>query len=373
MLPGAWMRAVTAALLGCALLLCTTSAEALSLSWSAPSECLTSAQLRARIDALLASHDLAQPDVAVSGRVERNPNGEFALTLEVRSQDAQRARTLRDRDCLALSEAAAWLVVLAGEAAEPAQAAGVSTATGKRSNGHSAAADTRTSGSANGEQTETKTEPAAEPTQEAERKAEAPASVEETRPESTTAPATKFESHLVRDAIERLGARWYRVALLGGVWQASMPSAQLAVGGRLGVARGPLYGELRGFTTLARTHTLDDAGTVRVATHGLALAGCGQWGERLRWGPCARLSGMLSIGTVSGITAPERAEVLWLVSELALLAGLKLAGPFEVLLDGSVGLPLTSRPRFYVDGYGDVSRASVLSAQASLSLGVRWP
>jgi len=198
-------------------------------------------------------------------------------------------------------------------------------------------------------------------------------------PGPTPQPLVAAEAGAEPTSSRRLagGRRWGRAGVLVGVWSGRLPAPQLDSGVRVGLARGALYGELRADWMLARSDEVswDSQSEVRIRSLALGVAGCaaaGAWGDRVRVGPCVRLSLLRSTGSVTQITSPHKEGAFWLASTLSALLGVRLWGLLELSLEAGAGLPLTARPQFSVAGRGDAKVAKVVSLHAVLGLGVRW-
>jgi len=179
------------------------------------------------------------------------------------------------------------------------------------------------------------------------------------------------------DAADLEPARWWaRASLLVGAANLGLPNSQLDTGLRLGVARGAGYGELRADGLWPRTEQVDGGGDgrVRIRSSSLGMAGCAAWGGgRVRAGPCARVSLIRSVGEVSRITARRGDQaLLWCTATLSALLGVRVYEMLELSMEAGVGLPLSARPRFTVEGRGTAQTARLWSMQAVLGLGLRW-
>lgn len=410
-------------------------ARALELSWSAPSECSSVAAQRARIVQLLARQGLGSSALRVTGTVTRE-QGHYRLALRIATPSHEAVRAVQLSDCAAVDQAALAFIEMAVEPAlagsTPARAGAPTVAEGggrpavaegsgrpasrKRGAGVTGArrpalgkravqrsAETPTPPPSDAEVALAETSPPSEgrepdaaapsvPAVAPSSKAEAatvrgptepPAARSQSTPRADPPAAREAE---VRPTIPKVTSsfaapgsarRWGRVAAQVGLWSGGLPLPQVDTGARAGLGRGALYGELRADWMLPRTERLDwDAmGTVRMRSFAIGLAGCGAfgaWADRVRVGPCARLSVLRTAGAVKQITEPRDVQVVWLVSALSALLGVRVFGPLEVSVEAGAGLPLTERPRFLVSGRGTAQEARLFSLHATLGIGLRW-
>jgi hypothetical protein len=406
---GLWWQWIAALALGLATSLHPSAVRALELRWSAPPECSSSAAQKARIEQLLARAGLLDMALVVHGTVTRD-HRRYRLSLRIATPSHEAVRAVPLADCAAVDQATVALIAMA---VDPA-AGGTATSTtrqarrpaaGKRAEpraGESAAAHAAREPPSAEPPPAVREEPAPSPdvpapvaasaaavsapdpprqAQEAAR-AEAPATA---RPRAEPPPGPTPQARVAAGAsakppsARRLagGRRWGRAGVLVGVWSGGLPAPQLDSGLRVGLARGALYGELRADWMLARSDEVswDSESKVRIRSLALGVAGCaaaGAWGDRVRVGPCARLSLLRSTGSVTQITSPNEQSVFWLASTLSALLGVRLWGLLELALEAGAGLPLTARPQFSVAGRGDARVARVVSLHAVLGLGVRW-
>jgi hypothetical protein len=133
---------------------------------------------------------------------------------------------------------------------------------------------------------------------------------------------------------------------------------------------GPLYLELRGAHMFSGAQRVA-IGLLHVDSQQLGLAGCWQWGERLRGGPCVTLSGVHTHASIEGTTDPRDDAVLWALAGAAVNLSWILYAPLELHAEAGLELPIGGRPQFEVRGAGPVERASVLAGYGQLGVGVR--
>jgi len=435
---GLWWQWIAALASGLATLLAVSPVRALELSWSAPAECSSGADQRARVERLLTREGLAGSALKVDGTVTRD-NERYRLSLRIVTSAHEAVRTVQLADCAAVDQATLALIAMA---LDPALRAAGGAASPRAADKHSrrAAVDAAPTGKARRRSAGKRTEPpaqasladagtarfdepapapatheqapaepsaahderTAEPTVESRPDAGVPAeppASERDRARPAPEPPARAGTTALGSAAgaevggaEQIGAarpttarwlsrarRWGRAGVLVGVWSAGLPAPQLDTGLRVGLARGALYGELRADWMVARSEQVDWGGEekVRIRSFALGVAGCaaaGAWGERVRVGPCARLSLLRSDGSVTQITVPGEDRVFWLAATLSALLGVRLWSLLELSLEAGAGLPLTARPRFSVQGPGGgtAKTAELVSLHAVLGLGVRW-
>jgi hypothetical protein len=172
----------------------------------------------------------------------------------------------------------------------------------------------------------------------------------------------------------RGGARWRprygRVGLLAGAAFGTAARAQAELGGSGGLGLNWLYSELELSVLLPRQEELAAGAQVRSWSLRLGLRECVLWGTQLRWGPCATLDGVRTVGHAEGLSTDQRDQALfWAVAGLALRVAWILPNRLELALAGGVGLPISPRPRFTVEGVGEVAPVSVWPSYVRIGFG----
>lgn len=94
------------------ILVLATPAPGLQLDWQAPAGCPDQAGVRGRVAAMLAAGAVEGSDLAATGRVSAAGEG-WQLELELVRAGGRERRTLGDRDCAALADAAALMIAVA--------------------------------------------------------------------------------------------------------------------------------------------------------------------------------------------------------------------------------------------------------------------
>ena len=87
-------------------------ADGLRVDWQAPADCPDAAALRGRVVAMIGEAAVAGADVQASARV-RADAGRWTLDLELQGAGGQDRRTLVDRECEAVTDAAALVIAVA--------------------------------------------------------------------------------------------------------------------------------------------------------------------------------------------------------------------------------------------------------------------
>ncbi|MEY4509851.1 MAG: hypothetical protein RLZZ450_1973, partial [Pseudomonadota bacterium] len=165
--------------------------------------------------------------------------------------------------------------------------------------------------------------------------------------------------------------RWWRAGVFGGLWSAGLPAPQLSVGARLGFGISALYAELRAAAELARGRRLSDATEARFATQDLGLALCAQWGHRVLGGPCVTAAVLRTTGGSRAVPDAREQVLPWSAAGVAVALGWRVLGGLEIMVETGVQLPLSARPRFTVEGVGEVAVAAPANVYARLGLGFR--
>lgn len=362
------------------------AAQVATLDWSAPRGCPDAAYVSQR---LATTHgEAARNDLRVRARIqrslarlrgERGGRGTYVLRLVLRARDFYAERRLEASSCASVTDAAIWLINVALAPGERARtddpetvAAAEPPGTDPDAPASPAARASDLSGSREPTGESLSSSAAARDTQQRAATETAQASASAAAPvEAPTAPRT----YPARRAPWRVDwaalPRWWRAGVFGGVWSAGLPAPQVSVGARLGFGISALYAELRAAAELSRGRRLADATVARFATQDVGLAVCAQWGNQLRVGPCATAAVLRT--TAGSRSAPEASERVlpWSAAGVALALGFRARRGVEVMLETGVQLPLSARPRFTVEGVGEVAVAAPVNVYARLGLGFR--
>jgi len=86
-------------------------APGLSFDWQAPAGCPDQASVRGRVAGMLGAGAVEGSDLTATGRVSASGEG-WRLELELVRAAGRERRTLADRDCAALADAAALMIAV---------------------------------------------------------------------------------------------------------------------------------------------------------------------------------------------------------------------------------------------------------------------
>lgn len=314
----------------CLALCAGAGAQAFSLSWQAPAECATQAELRARL-AQLGELD----GLSVAGSVQRQ-SGLYVLELEIASAADRSSRSLRARSCETLEQSVIWLVELA-----------------------------RTPGRA-------PPSPAPEPPSSAQAPARAPAppvtpaapsSSETRRDGAPSLPAASLPSSapLSASAGLALGAASYGFGAL---------APTLALSGAL--ASASASGELQLAAAFHPDLQLARGASIAVRTWSIGVTACKEWGERALLSlPCVMGLGMLSSASAQGLASAQPRSQVWAALGASARAHWWWTDALRLSLDVGVLVPISARPSFEVSDRA--AQAGQVLAYAQLRAGLRIP
>jgi hypothetical protein len=354
-----------------------SAAQVAALDWSAPRGCPDSTYVAQRLAAT--QGETERRELRVRARIQRVGRSAYLLRLTLRADDLHAERRLQATSCKSVTDAAIWLVAVALSPDLQAHAGTVATmdaapppATPRDESGSrvSENGDASASRAPSAERPSTLS-PTAQGTGTTEPVAAAPAA-------ATPAPTPRAApplSYPARRAPWRLDwaalPRWWRAGVFSGVWSAGLPAPQLSLGARLGLGISALYAELRGAAELARGRRLADATEARFATQHVGLAVCAQWGGDVRVGPCATAAVLRTAAGSRNVPDANDRVLPWSAAGVALALGWRAPGGVEVMLETGVQLPLSARPRFTVEGVGEVAVAAPVNVYARVGLGFR--
>lgn len=91
---------------------------------------------------------------------------------------------------------------------------------------------------------------------------------------------------------------------------------------------------------------------------------------RIRFGPCAALSGWIAHARADGLVGGGRERHLWGSAGLSLMGRLALAARIELALEAGAQFPLSERPAFEVRGLGTIGEVRLVVAQVRLGLAI---
>jgi hypothetical protein len=311
----------------------------LDLAWQAPSACPDAAAMQARVGRMLAGSVARADAIHADGRIEQHGDRwRLSLALDVGGHHA--TRQLEDSDCASLSETAAWLVSVA---IDP----NVAAPEGLESGVPEAAP------------------PQSEPTGE---DATAPQ-----QPSAQTPPAMPEQASESSAAALPLRLR-VRLGLFGGGLAAGFAGLAASAGAEAGVELGWFSAALFGAHHFERSHDLDAPGTsVDFSSLELGLVACAEWGDTLRAGPCLVVSGLRTAASTEGVAQGRDDSFVWGTAGASLAARYRFWDPLELWLDAGLWLPISSRPRFFVESLGTAGEAAAYGGRFRLGIAWRLP
>jgi hypothetical protein len=324
-------------------------AQELALTWIAPAECPQAADVHAMLGRLLAERDAAVDAIEAAARIERVRGHHFRLKLRLHVGAHRAERSLEANSCQDLARTAAWLIAVAIDptvhAAEHAQDA--VPAAEAESASEQAPAGSRPAG-------------------------EEPSSVGPPRDAVSSSGRESGQNPAPGrpPARARLRPLQGRIGLLAGASFGTAEGVQAELGSAGGLGAGWLYSELELSVLLPRRQELGGGGVVRSWSLRFGLRECALWGTRLRWGPCATLDVLRTVGHAEGLSTNQPDQALfWAVAGLALRVAWILAGSLELGLAGGLGVAISPRPGFSVEGVGEVAPVSAWPSYVRIGFG----
>jgi hypothetical protein len=336
------------------------AAPSAPIIWSAPANCADQGEVERRVAAIIA-RPRWPADLRASGRVAARRGG-FKLDLTIDLAGRHAARALTSPSCETLALTAAWLIAVSMDPnlALSAPAAAAENAPAEEQAqpaATSAAAGSERAGAASGAEAEPSKEQPAAPSTSAARPARTP---------------NAAESAVVPRATKPNGQRalWGRAGAFTGLWSAGLPGPQVSLGARAGLGFGLGYLELRGAHAFARARR-GPLGSVQVDNQELGIAGCAQWGDHLRGGPCLTLSALRTHARMDGARSGGDDVIFWANAGAGANLAYVVHAPLELHAEAGLSLPISARPRFLLRTGGELERASFLAGYAVLSVCVR--
>jgi hypothetical protein len=344
-----------------------------SVRWLAPAECPQAGDFNAALHEQLKAESRRQLVTSIDGQIKHATKHGYSLSLSVATQGQTARRVLSAETCTELLEAAVWLVVLAlGPAAEPppsaretdaqhAKAPATPTAHGQReaagegppSSGDehdtpaaSSAAAALTVPAKAAQQSASANEQAAHATESAQRGATGDDSPRDRAPSALHA----------------------RVAGVFGIAAGAGADVQGTLGVRADLSFGILHTQVSFTGLLPATESVMGGGHSEVWSLALGLSECALWGQRVHAGPCLGVEGLRTAAHSQDFGGDVKQSVLWASVDLGLQLLWPLTKSLELNFSGSIGIPITPRPRFTVAGVGVVASAEPWSQQAQLGL-----
>jgi hypothetical protein len=166
----------------------------------------------------------------------------------------------------------------------------------------------------------------------------------------------------------------WRIGLLTGVFSTGLVGPTGTLGAEVGVDIHQLSLGLSFAHQFERSKTLRVPGvSVGFSAQELGLAGCYEWGDTVRVGPCALAAVLRTQGRIYGATAEHSDAFLWGTAGAGLVLRYREFSPFEVALNAGIWAPISARPRFDVTGLGSVGEAAAVGGHVRLGLSLRLP
>jgi hypothetical protein len=316
-------------------------AQAPDISWRAPAACPTEASVIERVDAMR-DRSLWPPDLRAEAQVTRHA-ARYVLRLAIENGGRRALREFSSIHCETLAVTAAWLIAVSLDSALSA----TTPAGGQVETSDSAAPDKDAPAQQNAGQAQGRSQ--------SEQQSSSRAAENGDPDNARERSATQF---------------WGRAAAFTGVFGAGLPGPQASLGVRGGLGLGLLYFELRVAHVFSRAQKVP-VGVVHEDSQELGVAGCAQWGERLRGGPCLTLSGLRTHASIEGTSDPSDTAIFWGVAGIAGNVSWLVYAPLELLAEVGLQLPISARPRFQVRGAAEVDSANFVAGYGQLSVGFR--
>jgi hypothetical protein len=322
-------------------------AEELMLVWIAPSECPQAADVQTLLGRLLAESSTALDAMDATAQIERVRGHRFRLKLRLQLGAHRAERALESNSCEELTRTAAWLIAVAIDPTVHAEENSHGAAPVAESASEQAPAGSRPAGG--------ETSPRGPLRDEV-----SPSGRGSGQPQAAGRPPARA----------RLRPLQGRIGLLAGASFGTADGTQAELGSAGGLGAGWLYSELELSVLLPRREELGGGGMVRSWSLRLGLRECALWGTRLRWGPCATLDVLRTVGHAEGLSINQPDQALfWAVAGLALRVAWNLAGSLELGLAGGLGVAISPRPGFSVEGVGEVAPASAWPSYVRIGFG----
>ncbi len=287
--------------------------------WTAPAGCPSQADVAREVEQLL-RQPLDQsrgPALTIQGRISRLANGGYRVLLDFSSGGAQRQRQIEHDDCEKLTEAAALVMAMAIDPERMQLGASELPA------------------------------PAPPP----------PA------PPRAAEPAPSAESRPIP----------WSVALMGRGQAGALPGVGPGMGGQIGIDPLPsLRLEAAGTYWFPRSQPLVGGANAELWMWSAGVRGCWVGGSRWKLTLC----GGPEFGQVTGkgqrLVAAATATDWWGALLVGIGGGYRPIGPLELSLGVEVGASVV-RPRYGVEGVGEVFRPAPWLVRASAGLGFEFP
>jgi len=351
---------------------------AFDLQWNAPAACMSPNAARAEIDALIR---IDRIDSGARARIrvliEGTQQAGYSASIDIERGASSGERTLRGTRCAEVAEASILVIAMVIDPEGVAARAPVSAPSGSSTTAEPSSPSPNTTSSPTAAQPARPDQPAREPVAESdveptedEEPAEAedatddePPEEEEDEPEGPSDP-------------RKAGRVVLGVRALGDA--GSLPSLTLGGGLIAGLHWQRARIELQ---ALAYLPQIEERGptpgsTTEVRLLAGAISGCfnliGTRDDPRALGGCAAIEAGLSSAEPRRISDGQDQAGLWLAGFLGLDLRQQLVGPVHLRLLGELGAPIL-RPRYEIDPFGTVFRASPVLGRFGISLFVLFP
>jgi hypothetical protein len=343
-----------------------------SVRWLAPAECPQAGDFSAALREQLKTPSARELVTAIDGQIKRASKRGYTLSLSVATQGQIAQRALSAETCTELLEAAVWLVVLALGPAPAPQPPAAQEADAQQAKSPATPAAHGQPEAAGAGQPSSGDAPAATRGAGAALAAPAKATQQDAGANEQAARAAERSTRgAPSDAVphaRRPSALHGRVAGLFGIYAGAGANVQGTLGVRGVLSFGVLHTQLSFAGLLPATESVMGGGRIEVWSLALGLSECALWGQRVHAGPCLGMEGLRTAAHSKDFGASIQQSVLWATVHVGLQLLWPLTKSLELNLSGSVGLPVTPRPRFTVAGVGVVASAEPWSQQAQLGL-----
>lgn len=178
------------------------------------------------------------------------------------------------------------------------------------------------------------------------------------------------------DSVSRQHA--FHAGASAGMVSGQGPFVQAALGAFAGYGFDFSYTQARVAGSLPRSVDVSPMGSARIWTLALEITECALFGKSVRAGPCLLASLLRSAAHLEGLTSARDRAYLWGSAGAGLQVFWRVTRRFELSLAGAANIPLSSRPRFVVEGTGAGAQpwsaaARAWSADLRLGIGVVLP
>jgi hypothetical protein len=348
---------------------------ALTLRWQAPRGCPDADSVQARVLALIGEGQAHASTALLAHATITQLRARYQLSLSLEQAGHRAVRVLRAAQCAELADTAAWLIALTvNPAIEQSQGAAPSAQSNAPAASTGSGAD-RPGVAVERERVAPRT-PAAEQAKavSAGRAAVATPVADPERSASPSQGGQNSGGSPPPEAPSRYGTsrrpapRSLSLGVLAGLFLGAASVVQASVGAHAGVGVGWSYSQLRLSGLLPREFDVTGGGSARLWSLSLDLTQCALWGDAVRAGPCLGLSGLRTRADVRGLASATDRVGYWGIATAGLQLFWRLPRRLALVVSGAVGVPVSRRPRFVVEGLGTLAAARAWSLDARLGL-----